>query len=413
MVTNQHVAADGLQKLSTASRDLVRLGYYARTRGEELKCPDLSADVLVSYENVSATRSCVGFCRHGRWGRSRGATRGDYGIERESRDKTGLRSDVVALYNGGEYWLYRYKRLHRRSARVRARGADGVLRGRLRQLHVSAPRPRRHVSPRVRKRPTRTRRPFPAMGHRASVAEGEFVVLAGYPGTTDRLLTVTQVRYQRDIGNPLQKQVWTARRDALAAYAKTSAEAARRANATIRSLENSLKRLEGQQKGIESARILAKKDEEERALRAAVAGNPVVAKGIRRRVDADRRGLRRAATHGAANRVLDPEPVDRANHALSLVRYTAGAGRQRRTHRAAVGRSALPGARGGGARRLARGGAPRAGRRRSVRQGRAAGAAGSRRGSRRDRRRRGCSTSRAARRSSTRALPRFALPPIR
>src|SRR6185436_4241479 len=108
------------------------------------------------------------------------------------------------------------------------------------------------------------------------------------------------------------------------AYAKTGPEAARRAGATMRSLENSLKRLEGQQKGIESARILAKKEEEERALRASVAANPSWQKaygGAWTRIDAAYAELPRMAPRIAFSTL---SPSTAANHALSLVRYTAG-----------------------------------------------------------------------------------------
>src|SRR5512144_1918767 len=54
LITNQHVAAGQLQKLSTADRNYTRDGFYAPTRAEELKCPDLEVNVLESYENVTA-----------------------------------------------------------------------------------------------------------------------------------------------------------------------------------------------------------------------------------------------------------------------------------------------------------------------------------------------------------------------
>jgi outer membrane protein assembly factor BamB len=323
IMTNQHVAAAALQKLSTATRDIVRSGYYAGTRAEELKCPDLVADVLVSYENVTArVHGSVGAGAHDAAAAAARRT-ATAAIERESREQTGLRSDVVALYNGGEYWLYRYKRftdvrlVFAPEEQTAYFGGDSD--------NFTFPRHDLDVTF-VRAyengQPARTAHYLRWAGE--GVAEGEFLVLAGYPGSTDRLLTVTQIRHQRDVANPLQQRVWTARRDALAAYAKTGAEAARRANAPIRSLENSLKRLEGQQKGIESARILEKKQQEEQALRAAVAGNPSWQKAYGDawpRIDAAYADLPRMAPRISFSTL---SPSTAASHALSLVRYTAG-----------------------------------------------------------------------------------------
>lgn len=110
ILTNQHITEGQLQKLSTASRDLVRDGFYAPTGVEELRCQDFEAHVLVSYEDVtskvqSAERSAAGEVEITAARRAAIAA-----IEEESTEKTGLRSDVVALYSGSQYWLYRYKR---------------------------------------------------------------------------------------------------------------------------------------------------------------------------------------------------------------------------------------------------------------------------------------------------------------
>src|SRR5207244_944720 len=101
----------------------------------------------------------------------------------------------------------------------------------------------------------------------AGARDGEFVILSGNPGSTARLLTIAQIQYQRDVGNPLQKQVWTSRRDALARYAERGPEQARQADSAMRSLNNSLKRLVGQQQGLMNPRMMAKKEAEEKALR--------------------------------------------------------------------------------------------------------------------------------------------------
>ena len=109
---------------------------------------------------------------------------------------------------------------------------------------------------------------------KAGASEGELIFTPGYPGSTARLLTVAQLKYQRDAGNPIQMQVWTSRRDALARYAALGAEQARRSSAARLGLENSIKRLVGQQDGLLNPRIFRKKEDDEAALRAKVAANP-------------------------------------------------------------------------------------------------------------------------------------------
>jgi hypothetical protein len=104
--------------------------------------------------------------------------------------------------------------------------------------------------------------------------ENEFVVVSGFPGSTARLLTVAQLTYQRDVGNPLQERVWKTRRKALEEYSKKGAEQHRQANPGMRSLANSLKRLEGQQNGLLNPRNFARKEAEEKDLRDKLAAKP-------------------------------------------------------------------------------------------------------------------------------------------
>ncbi len=110
IVTNHHIGADCLQKLSPKDKDYLRDGYYAAARDQELRCPDLELNVLQSIEDVTARVNeavkpdrtpAQAFAAR----RAVMAT-----IEKESFEKTRLRSDVVTLYQGGQYHLYRYKK---------------------------------------------------------------------------------------------------------------------------------------------------------------------------------------------------------------------------------------------------------------------------------------------------------------
>ncbi|HYR91422.1 MAG TPA: S46 family peptidase [Terriglobia bacterium] len=273
LMTNQHVASGQLQKVSTPERDYTLEGFYAKTREEELKCPDLEINVLVSFENV--TKQVQGAAKPGAPDKDANEQRKAMmaTIEKESTDKTGLRSEVVKLYSGGEYWLYRYKKY----TDIRLVFAAEE------QIAFFGGDPDNFTYPRYdldvaffrvyeNNQPLKTEHYFKWSA--AGPADDEFVILPGNPGSTSRLLTIAQLKYQRDVGNPLQMQVWTSRRDALAAFAKAGPEAARRAGEIRRSLENSIKRLVGQQEGLQNPRMMARKEAEEKDLRAQIVRRP-------------------------------------------------------------------------------------------------------------------------------------------
>lgn len=273
LLTNQHVASGQLQKLSTGDRNYRRDGFLASNQSEELKCPDLEVSVLASYEDV--TQRVQGTVTAGMSDGAAGDARRAQiaAIEKESTEKTGLRSEVVKIYNGGEYWLYRFKKytdvrlVFAPEEQAAFFGGD--------YDNFTYPRYCLDIS---FLRVYENGQPLKSQNYlkwsTSGPADGEFVLAIGIPGSTNRLLTVAQLKYQRDVGNPLQMQVWTARRQALVRFGATGPEANRRALATVRSLANSIKRLTGQQEGLSNPRMMAKKEEEEKALRAEVARRP-------------------------------------------------------------------------------------------------------------------------------------------
>src|SRR5438093_5740947 len=110
VITNHHVGADCLQKFGDEQHNYLRDGFYAKTQAEEKKCLDLELNVLISIEDVTARVS--GAVKSGMTGDQASTARNAAiaAIEKESKEKTGLRSDVITLYQGGAYHLYRYKR---------------------------------------------------------------------------------------------------------------------------------------------------------------------------------------------------------------------------------------------------------------------------------------------------------------
>src|SRR5215469_6801800 len=110
VITNHHVGADALQKFSTPERNYLKEGFYAATWAGERPCYDLELNVLQSIEDVTSRVNAA--VKPGTSAQEAFQARRKViaEIEKESLDKTGLRSNVITLYQGGSYQLYRYKR---------------------------------------------------------------------------------------------------------------------------------------------------------------------------------------------------------------------------------------------------------------------------------------------------------------
>jgi hypothetical protein len=273
VLTNHHVARGQLQKVSSATKNYAADGFLARSSAEEIKCPDLELNQLISLENVTSRVQAA--AKPGLSNRDALlARRAEIArIEKESLDKTGLRSDVVTLYQGGEYWLYR----HKKYTDIRIVFAPEE------QAAFFGGDPDNFTYPRYdldfailrvyeNGRPVRPEH-FLKWNVRGA-ADGDLVFVSGHPGSTNRLNTVAQLEYARDMQMPTILAFLKGRLATLRAYAATGPEASRQAQDLIFGLENSLKAYQGEYGGLLDKNVMAKKASEESDLRAAVAGKP-------------------------------------------------------------------------------------------------------------------------------------------
>ncbi len=151
VMTNHHVAADTLQKISTKEQDYYKTGFHARTRAEEVKAPDLELNVLVGIEDVTDQVN-AGVQRDGLGRGQRRPARGDgrdrAGVARQDRAPERRRHALP----GGAVRPLHLQEVHRRPPGVRPRVRHRLLRRRPGQLRVSPVRPRRHLLPGLRER---------------------------------------------------------------------------------------------------------------------------------------------------------------------------------------------------------------------------------------------------------------------
>jgi hypothetical protein len=273
VLTNHHVARGQLQKVSTPQKDYVKDGFYAAAPAEEMKCPDLELNVLMSMEDVTAKIQAAitpGMSDKD----ANDARKAMIGkIEKESLDATGLRSDVVTLYQGGEYWLYRYKKY----TDVRLVFAPEV------QAAFFGGDPDNFTYPRydldmaifrVYENGAPIASPDYLKWQEKGAADGDLVFVLGNPGSTDRLDTLAQLEFLRDHSYPTRLRIYNRMLGVARTYAKRGPEEARQAAGMIFGIENGLKAMGGEYKGLEDTALMAKKAREEQAFRQLVASKP-------------------------------------------------------------------------------------------------------------------------------------------
>lgn len=274
VMTNHHVAVGQLQKNSTGEKDYVATGFYAATQAEELKSPDLELNVLISMDDV--TRRIMAAVKPGMSNdqalKAREAEIAK--VEAESLKGTALRSNVISLYGGAEYWLYRYKvytdvrLVFAPQRQVAYFGGDWD--------NFTYPRYDLDVAFfRVYEngRPVRPADYFRWKTHGAEV--DELVFVSGNPGSTDRLYTMSELGFERDHRYPMLLKYIAGRLAILGTYAAKGPEEQRRALVSIFGLENSKKALTGEyEKGLLSKALMDQKALEEKVFRDKVDVNP-------------------------------------------------------------------------------------------------------------------------------------------
>ncbi len=273
IMTNHHVGADCLGKISTKDKNYLATGFEAKSNADEPKCEDLELNVLMSIEDVTAR--VAGAVQPGMDAASaEKARRAEINnIEKESRDKTGLRSDVVTLYNGGQYQLYRYKRYTdvrlvfapQKSIAFFGGDPDNFEYPRY-DLDICFFRAYENDKP--------VRVDNYLKWSESGAAEGDLIFVSGHPGRTERADTVAHLLYQRDYAIPGALNLLRRREVLLDNYSERSAENARRAEDELFGIKNSRKAYLGMLAGLQDPAILAKKRESEKELRDAVSKDP-------------------------------------------------------------------------------------------------------------------------------------------
>ena len=270
VMTNHHVAADALQKMGTKDHNYYRDGFHAKTYAEESKCEAMELTVLMSIEDVTErvnASSKAGAKAEDSFAARRAVISE---IEKESLDKTSLRSDVVTLYQGGAYHLYRFKKY----TDVRLVFAPEQ------QIAFFGGDPDNFEYPRfdldmaffrVYENDKPAKIEHFLKWSKAGAKEDELVFVSGHPGKTNRLNTVDELQYFRDIGYPFLLNRLNRWEVLLNAFSGRSEENARQAKEFLFGVQNSRKARVGGLGGLLDPELMARKQAYELKLKEAVA----------------------------------------------------------------------------------------------------------------------------------------------
>ncbi|MDZ4780121.1 MAG: S46 family peptidase [Planctomycetia bacterium] len=273
VMTNHHVGADALQKMSDADHDYIATGFYARNGADEVPCVDLELNVLQSIEDV--TEKVNAAVKPGLPpAESQLARRAIMNtIEQESTEKTGFRSDVITLYQGGQYHLYRFKKY----TDVRLVFAPE------KDIAFFGGDPDNFEFPRYDLdvcffRVYEDNKPAKVEHYlkwsEKGAADQELVFVAGHPGRTSRLNTVKHLEFMRDRVVPTSLNLIRRREVSLKNYADKSLENSRQAQDELFGYQNSRKARLGGLAGLQDPTLMDAKRAAESELKAAVAADP-------------------------------------------------------------------------------------------------------------------------------------------
>jgi len=273
VITNHHVGADALQKFSDEQHNYLRDGFYVRTQAEEKKCVDLELNVLMSIEDVTARVNSAVKSEMTSEQASDARRSVIAAIEKESKDKTGLRSDVITLYQGGLYHLYRFKRYDD----VRLVFAPEQ------QSAFYGGDPDNFEYPRFDLdicifRVYENGRPLKIDNYlkfnpRGPI-DGELTFVSGHPGKTDRQLTVDEMAGMRDRELPRILTMFKRREVLLHSFGERTFENERRVRDDFFGVQNNRKRYDGYLAGLLDPQIWQALEAREQKLRDAISGDP-------------------------------------------------------------------------------------------------------------------------------------------
>jgi hypothetical protein len=304
VLTNYHIVEDIVGELSTPAKDYAKEGFVARSQADEMKAEGLELNQLISIEDVTAVVNSVVKSNMSAAEANTARRAQISAIETDSTKTTGLRSDVVTLYQGGQYNLYRYKKYTDVRLVFVPEFQAAFFGGDPDNFNF----PRFNIDMALVRvyendQPVKVDNYF--KWSKTGAKDGELVFVTGHPGSTQRLNTVAHLESLRDVSIPLLLRMLQSRQKMLKAYMAQGEEQTRRAQNELNSIENAIKVYKGQVAGLQDQKLMAKKRVAEQNLRNSINADARKKKEYGDAWEAIAKGRRDLAAYERDRRFLD------------------------------------------------------------------------------------------------------------
>lgn len=277
VMSNHHCAREPASDVTREGEDLLTNGFYAASLDEERRVPDLWLDQLVETQDITELiESAVDDqAPEAAQVRARDARVGF--VEDSASTALGLRCSATALYQGGKYSLYCFKRFED----VRLVFVPELQIGYFGGDYDNFTYPRYVLDVsffRVYDENGEPYHPAEYYGWSTTGAQaGDAVFVIGNPGSTERLSTVAQLESDRDFREPFTVRLLETRTDILAQYMEHHPETRPQYINQWFGWMNSLKLYRGRLKALQDPTVMGRKLGFENQFRKAVQGDPVLA----------------------------------------------------------------------------------------------------------------------------------------
>ncbi|ADO72097.1 S46 family peptidase [Stigmatella aurantiaca] len=276
VMTNHHCTRGCIEQLSTADKDYIANGFYAKAPTDELKCPAMEINQLAEITDVTDRLNTA---TQGRTGKEYSDTlKAEMAkIEKECATSDQVRCDVVTLYQGGKYNLYKYRRFQDVRLVFAPEHAIAFFGGD--PDNFEFPRYDLDVS---FVRVYQDGKPAPQDNFfkwsKAGAKEGELTFVSGHPGRTSRGLTIAELEYQRDVVLPKTLMLMSEQRGLITEFQKRGPEQKRISNNLLFGVENAVKAQKGRHEALLDKAFFAQKVAAEQELRQKVNASPELKK---------------------------------------------------------------------------------------------------------------------------------------